>query len=74
MTTLTVYTFDLNSFSDLHKDSCGYRSSSDYYEWLSSATDDEKQTEWDRLLAVMSRCEAERHECEIAAIARFEQC
>lgn len=73
MTTSVVYTFDINSFSDLHKDAYGMRPNQQYYEWLTSATDDEKQVEWDRLVTIMAQHQAERHEYEVAAIARFER-
>lgn len=73
MTASAVYTFDTDTISDLHKDSYGFRPSSQYFTWFKSATDDEKQAEWDRLIVVMTRREEMRREDEVAAIERFEQ-
>lgn len=52
------YTFDIYLFSDLHKDAYGKRPSQQYFEWLSTTTSDEKQAEWDRLIVIMTRCDA----------------
>lgn len=71
--TSTVYTFNNDSFSDLHKDSYGFRPSSQFHTWLQSATDDEKQAEWDRLIVVMERSTALDAELTRAAIERFEK-
>lgn len=73
MTAATVYTFDDDTFSDLHKDAYGFRPGSQYYGWLRTATDDEKQAEWDRLIAVMERSIARDAELTREAIARFEK-
>jgi hypothetical protein len=52
------YTFDVKLFSDLHKDTYGKRPNQQYFEWLSTTTDAEKQVEWDRLIVIMTRCDA----------------
>lgn len=52
------YTFDIRCFSDLHKDAYGMRPNQQYFDWLSTTTDGEKQVEWDRLIGIMTRCDA----------------
>ncbi len=71
MSTAT-YTFDENLFSDLHKDATGFRPSGNFWGWLETATDDEKQEEWDSLIAAMERREASRIEAERASVVCFE--
>lgn len=71
MTTAT-YTFDENLFGDLHKDAMGFRPNAAFFTWVSTATDDEKQAEWDSLINAMEAREASRKEDEKAAIVQFE--
>lgn len=52
------HTFDIRCFSDLHKDTYGVRPNQQYFEWLFTTTDDEKQVEWDRLIGIMTHCDA----------------
>jgi len=47
---MTEYTYDLDTFSDLHKEAYGFRPSYTFYEWLEKASPDELQKEWDSLL------------------------
>lgn len=68
----TTYTFDENLFSDLHKDACGFRPSQAFWGWIQTATDDEKQAEWDSLIATMERRMDDEAEMEREAIASFE--
>ena len=72
MSTATVYTFDTDLFSDLHKDAYGFRPHSGFWNWLESATDDEKQTEWDSLIDAMEAREQQRKEAQAQAVVRFE--
>lgn len=71
MTTAT-YTFDENLFSDLHKDAMGFRPNAAFFTWLTTATEDEKQAEWDSLINAMEAREASRKEDERASIVVFE--
>ena len=50
---MSKYTYDIDSFSDLYKDSHGFRPSAGYYEWLDRASADELQAEWDYLIRVL---------------------
>lgn len=45
-----MYTYDIDSFSDLHKEARGFRPSETYYQWLSEASPKELQEEWDMLV------------------------
>lgn len=69
----TVFTFDRDLFSDLHKDAYGFRPRWDYFTWLESADDDELQAEWDSLLKAVERSIKEDELREKAAIEQFEQ-
>lgn len=67
------YTFDMDSYSDLHKDTYGFRPR---YEWdrfyRPETTDDERQKMWDNLIEAHS-LEMDREEArEKQAIADFE--
>jgi len=68
-----VYTFDINTFSDLHKDAYGFRPSERFYVWMDTATNDELQAEWDSLLIAVKRSIEEDNQRELLAISRFEQ-
>jgi hypothetical protein len=47
---MNQYTYDLDSFSDLHKEAYGFRPSSTWYEWMQAASPDELQEQWDSLV------------------------
>lgn len=70
---MTSYTFSDCSYRDLHKDVYGFRPCAEQQQWWNTASDDEKQAEWDRLVArldeVMAEEElAEKHaECDLNA-------
>lgn len=66
------YTFDDDIISDLHKDAYGFRPRQDFWVWWDNASDDEKQAEWDSLLAALERAVKEEREQEERAIAKFE--
>lgn len=72
MSQATVYTFDEDCFSDLHKDAMGFRPNTTFWEWLREATDAEKQAEWDSLIACMDRRMQEDAERERECIIKFE--
>ncbi len=67
-----AYTFDDDSFSDLHKDARGFRPNESLYTWLDTATDDEKQELWNILVDEMASNEKFREECEKSAVEEFE--
>jgi hypothetical protein len=46
---MTIYTFDMNAFSDLHKDVYGYRPSIDNHPFY-SASNAERQIIWDNMV------------------------
>ena len=68
-----VYTFDEHCVGDLHKDALGFRPASYWFAAWNSMTDDEKQAEWESLIAAMVRREDERKADEQVGIVRFEQ-
>ena len=60
---MTKYTYDVDSFSDLHKDAYGFRPRGEaFYNWLETATPAQLQAEWDRLVEMV--VESIRHEEE----------
>lgn len=63
---MSKYTYDIDSFSDLYKDSYGFRPSAGFYEWLSEASADELQAKWDYLIRVIDANfnEQERQQAE----------
>jgi hypothetical protein len=72
MMTDTKYTYCEDSFSDLHKEAYGMRPRESYYEWLQKASPDEKQAEWDLLVAAAARAYQEVKAMEKEATERFE--
>lgn len=69
----TTYTFDLNTFSDLHKDAMGFRPSRAFFEWMNTANDDQLQAEWDSLIDALDRRMNYEAEREREAIIAFEK-
>ena len=72
-TTTTRYTFCKDTVSDLHKDAYGFRPSETFWSWWDSATDGEKQAEWDDLHDAFRRTQARERAAEEAAVNRFFQ-
>lgn len=70
---MTKYTFDSDIVSDLHKDAHGFRPRENFWEFWTSATDDEKQAEWDALLQALERSIARDKEEQTRSVAAFEQ-
>ncbi len=68
----TAYTFDENLFSDLHKDSVGFRPNAQFFHWIETATDDEKESEWNSLIRTMEARMEREAVYEREAIASFE--
>lgn len=67
-----MYTFDENAFSDLHKDAFGFRPGVNFWTWMETASDDDKQKEWDSLLKAMHQRMKEEHDEEQRCIKVFE--
>ena len=65
-----AYTFDDNTFSDLHKDVYGFRPRGHHYD---VASDDEKQKIWDELCEELSANEKAARILEQERIASFEE-
>ena len=66
------YSYDIYSFSDLHKDAYGRRPGNYYYEWLEKATDEERQKEWDFLCSTADQRDRDRLQEESSALVRLE--
>jgi hypothetical protein len=67
---MTVYTFDDNIVSDLHKDARGYRPRELFWAEWNTCDDFDRQAIWDGLLRELSQTmERQRHEENIALIA-----
>lgn len=69
---MTVYTFDADIVSDLHKDAYGMRPSYSFWEEWNNSTDESRQEIWDNLLVALEHAiEAERKH-QVEAIDIFE--
>ena len=68
-----MFTYDENTFSDLHKEAFGFRPSS--YAWAewNEASPARKQEIWDDLCDAHSRAMDEERAREAAAVASFEE-
>ena len=64
-----TYTFDDNTFSDLHKEVYGFRPRGHHYD---IASNDEKQKIWDELCEELEANNLVEQEQTIKAVARFE--
>lgn len=69
----TAYTFCNDSISDLFKDVYGMRPGQGFWERWETASDDEKQAEWDWLVQALGQVNAELEEASKSAIERFEK-
>ena len=67
-----TFTYDENSYSDLHKDALGFRPiESSWIRWC-AMSQEEKQTEWDSLCGILDRVMKDEKAAEIVAVAEFE--
>jgi len=66
------YTFSDDCISDLHKDAYGFRPKMGFWTRWSTATDAEKQQEWDRLVQVLEQSIEEEKINFQSSIARLE--
>ena len=62
---MTVYTFDENTISDLHKDARGFRPGEYWWNQWNASTDEEKQTTWDSLIVELEE--------ELERVRRWEE-
>ena len=67
-----TYTFSDDLISDLHKDAYGMRPGQGFWERWATATDDEKQEEWDWLCQALTLTMAEEEDNQRTCIARLE--
>lgn len=70
--TNTYGTYDLDSFSDLHKDAYGCRPSQYFWEWISKASPEELQGEWNFLCQEAERVEQVHQEAQATALVNLE--
>jgi hypothetical protein len=68
----TTYTFSDDIISDLHKDAYGFRPSESFWEFWSTASDAEKQKEWDHLVERLNQSMEEEEANHRSCIARLE--
>lgn len=68
-----MYTFDDRCISDLHKDVYGFRPNSVFFKEWQDMSNDEKQTEWDRLCCMLERVMQEDKVHTARATVRFEE-
>lgn len=68
-----TYTFCDDSISDLHKDAYGMRPGEGFWQRWSTATDDEKQEQWDWLVQVLARVMEEEAAMQKACVEKFER-
>lgn len=69
----TVFTFDSDIVSDLHKDAYGFRPRGDFWKNWDASTDEQRQAEWDSLLEALERSVAQEKAEQALAIERFEK-
>ena len=67
-----TYTYCDDTISDLHKDAYGFRPGSNFWSWWNTASDDEKQDQWDSLIRYAEAAAQEQREHEEAGIAKME--
>jgi hypothetical protein len=67
------FTFDLDSFSDLHKSALGFRPGSDFWQQLDISTDEQKQTIWDNLISTAELNVKEEERRELISAGDFER-
>lgn len=69
---MPTYTYDLYGFGELHKDAYGFRPSELYYTWMQTATPNELQAEWDRLIKAAELAIEEDKRRQKEAVESFE--
>jgi hypothetical protein len=67
------YTYDIDSFSDLHKDARGFRPSEGFWQWVNNATPDELQEKWDSLTEELNQAIAEEKAMEERCLVLFKE-
>jgi hypothetical protein len=66
-----AYTFDENTFSDLHKEAFGFRPRGTAWSAWAEASDDEKQELWDRLVTIAADNAAYEEQEEARMVAEW---
>ena len=69
----SMFTFDDQTVSDLHKDARGFRPHAAFIEGWNSSDDENKQAIWDGLLRELARTQAEEARIEAECLAAFEE-
>jgi hypothetical protein len=69
---MTVYTFDENIVSDLHKDAYGFRPTADWWDCWNYQDDAGKQAAWNTLLDDLEQANDREAQEQIASINAFE--
>ena len=70
---MNKYTYDVGSFSDLHKDARGFRPSEGFWQWVNNATPDELQEKWDSLTEELNQAIAEEKAMEERCLVLFKE-
>lgn len=70
---MSNFTYDDDTFSDLHKDAYGFRPRGAAYARWEAMTPAEKQAEWDYLCNVLERNQLEERRQELEAAIAFER-
>ncbi len=70
---MNKYTYDVDSFSDLHKDARGFRPSEGFWQWVNNATPDELQEKWDSLTEELNQAIAEEKAMEERCLVLFKE-
>ncbi len=68
-----TYSYDDQTYSDLHKDAYGFRPRGEAFARWNAMTPAEKQVEWDRLIDVMEYEEREERNAQWKAMMIFEE-
>ena len=70
---MNKYTYDIDSFSDLHKEARGFRPSEGFWQWVKTATPDELQEKWDSLSHAADREYTLMQEMQAEALVRLRE-
>lgn len=70
---MNKYTYDVGSFSDLHKDARGFRPREGFWQWMNNATPDELQEKWDSLIEELNQSIAEEKAMEERCLVLFKE-
>jgi len=68
----TAYSYDMDSFSDLHKEAYGFRPSESFWQWANAATPTQLQSRWDDLANSAKLRYQEQCDMEAAALVELQ--